>query len=171
MLFLMVMLLSLLCAVAGDSFGGAGYVLSGVLAGLAFLIKQPGIAVPIAVLLILLYRKKLRTAAVFTLSAVLPVVLVFGVLLWHRGPFLEQFGTVGECVWSLREGTVFAVDRLSQSGAVYPHRYWSDRVCAGYIGGRHGVVRRSRRSPSPTGLSVFPASLSSDRMSTTSFPV
>ena len=69
MLFLMVMLLSLLCAVAGDSFGGAGYVLSGVLAGMAFLIKQPGIAVPLAVLMILLYRRKLRTAVVFALSA------------------------------------------------------------------------------------------------------
>ena len=113
MLFLMVMLLSLLCAVAGDSFGGAGYVLSGVLAGLAFLIKQPGIAVPIAVLMILLYRKKFRTAAVFTLSAVLPVVLVFSVLLWQRGPFLEQFTSVGKGIWSLREGAVFAADRLS----------------------------------------------------------
>ena len=120
MLFLMVMLLSLLCAVAVDSLGGAGYVLSGVLAGLAFLIKQPGIAVPIAVLIILLYRKKFRTAAAFTLSAVLPVVLVCGILLSHRGPFLEQFTSVGNGIWSPREGAIFAAGRLSTRLIVVP---------------------------------------------------
>ena len=91
MLFLMVMLLSLFCAVAGDSFGGAGCVLSGVLLGSCSFswIKQPGIAVPIAVLDD--PATEFRTAAASVASSAVLPVLVFGVLLWHRGPFL---GTV-----------------------------------------------------------------------------
>ena len=96
MLFLAVMLASLLWAVEGDSLGGAGYVLSGILAGLAFLIKQPGIAAPIAVLTILLCGKKFKSAALYAAGAGLPVVLVLGILLLRSGPFAEQFTSVGQ---------------------------------------------------------------------------
>jgi hypothetical protein len=120
MLFLMMMLLSLLWAVKGDALGEAGYVFSGALAGLAFLIKPPGIAAPMAVLAILLYRRKLRTAAVFALSAGLPVVIVWGALLWGRGHFFEQVTAVGQCVWSIKEGAIFALDTLSNMTMAVP---------------------------------------------------
>jgi len=120
MLFLAVMLLSLLWAVDGDSLGGAGYIFSGILAGLAFLIKQPGIAAPIAVLTILLCRKKFRSAAMYAVGAGLPVVLVAGVLLWHPGPFAEQFTSVGKGLWSLREGAHFAFDTFLDLTVLVP---------------------------------------------------
>jgi hypothetical protein len=113
-LALLMMLLSLLWAVEGDSLGGAGYVFSGILAGLAFLIKQPGIAAPVAIIAILIYRRKFRPAAIFALSSGFPVVLVFAALLWHGGPFLEQFASVGKGVWSLQQGFIFTFDKLSR---------------------------------------------------------
>ena len=113
-LALLMMLLSLLWAVQGDSLGGAGYVLSGILAGLAFSIKQPGIAAPVAIIAILIYRRKFRPAAVFALSSGFPVVLVFAPLLWHGGPFLEQFASAGKGVWSLQQGVIFAFHNLSR---------------------------------------------------------
>jgi hypothetical protein len=113
-LALLMMLLSLLWAVEGDSLGGAGYVFSGILAGLAFLIKQPGIAAPVAIIAILIYRRRFRAAAIFALSIGFPVVLVFAPLLWHGGPFLEQFASVGKGVWSLQQGVIFAFDKLSR---------------------------------------------------------
>ena len=111
-LVLLMMLWSLLWAVQGDSLGGAGYVFSGILAGLAFSIKQPGIAAPVAIIAILIYRRKFKPAAVFALSSGFPVVLVFAPLLWHGGPFLEQFASVGKGVWSLQQGFIFAFDKL-----------------------------------------------------------
>jgi hypothetical protein len=120
MLFLMVMLLSLLWAVKGDALGGKAYIVSGTMAGLAFLIKQPGIAAPIAVLTVLLCRKQLKSAFVYALSAGLPVVLVVGVLLWHRGPFVEQFTSVGKGIWSLQQGALFAFDKLSDITMLTP---------------------------------------------------
>ncbi len=112
MLFLIAMLLSLLWAVQGDALGGAGYVLAGIFAAVAILIKQPGVAAPIAVLAILLFRKKTRAAAVYALSALLPVALVLGGLLWRGGPFLEQFTGVGKGLWSFSDAARFAFDKV-----------------------------------------------------------
>jgi hypothetical protein len=112
MLFLTLMLSSLLWAVEGDTVGGAGYALAGILAALAFLIKQPGIAAPMAVLTILLCRRKFRPAAVYAFCAALPVVLVLGTLLWRPGSFAEQFTSAGKCSWSLRDGAHFAFESL-----------------------------------------------------------
>lgn len=120
MLFLMVMLLSLLWAVKGAALDGEAYIVSGALAGLAFLIKQPGIAAPMAVLTVLLCRKELKSAFIYALSAGLPVVVVMGVLLSHRGPFLEQFTSVGKGVWSLHQGVLFASDKLSDITMLTP---------------------------------------------------
>jgi hypothetical protein len=119
-LFLTVMLLSLLLAVEGDTLGVAGYMLAGTLAGVAFLIKQPGVAAPIAVLTILLCRKKFRPAAVYAFSAGLPVVLTLTILLWHKGPFVEQFTSVREGLWSFHQGALFALDQFSNITRLVP---------------------------------------------------
>jgi hypothetical protein len=120
MMFLAVMLLSLLWAVEGETAGGAGYVLSGALAGLAFLVKQPAIAAPVAVVAILLYRRKFRLSAAYAFGAALPVVLVFGILLWHAGPFVEQFTSVGKGIWSLGQGAQFAFEKFWDSILLFP---------------------------------------------------
>lgn len=120
MLFLMVMLSGLLWAVEGDALGGAGYVVAGILGGLAFLIKQPGIAGPLAIFAVLAYRRKYRCAAVYALGAMLPVALMFVMLLWRREPFFEQFFLVGKGLWSLADGARFAFDKLWDFKMVVP---------------------------------------------------
>jgi hypothetical protein len=120
LMLVMVMLLSLLWAIEGDALNGGGYLLSGLLAGLAFLIKQPGIAAPIAVLAILLYRKKFKSAGVYASGAGVPVALVIGGLLWRGGPFLEQFAAVGKNSWSLANAGLFALSRMSELTMVIP---------------------------------------------------
>ena len=139
MLFLMAMLLSLLWAVQGDALGGAGYVLGGIFAGVAILIKQPGIAAPIAVLAILLFRKKPRAAAAYALSAMLPVALVFGGLLWRGGPFLEQFTGLGKGSWSSLDAAHFAFDKIQDPAILLP-------IAIGFIGFAQAIRAADRAS-------------------------
>jgi hypothetical protein len=120
MLFLTVMLASLVGIVGEEASSDAAYAVSGGLAGLAFLVKQPAIAAPLAVLAILLYRRKVRPTAMYALGAALPTMLVFGILLSSSGPFLEQFTSVGKLIWSIHQAAQFAHDRLLDFGVLVP---------------------------------------------------
>jgi hypothetical protein len=139
MLFLTMMLCSLLFVLEDDTLGDANYVLGGILAGLAFLVKQPGVAAPIAVLAILVYKKKFRSAAIFLLSVGLPVVLMFGFLLWHEGHFMEQVTSVSKGVWSLREGAIFVSNKLFNRTMIVP-------IAIGAIGFAQAVRTADSRS-------------------------
>lgn len=120
MLFLTMMLCSLLCVLEEHTPADANCVLGGILAGLAFLVKQPGIAVPIAVLAVLVHKKKFRSATIFLLNAGLPVVVMFGFLLWREGHFIEQVTSVSKGVWSLPEGAIFASHKLFNITMIVP---------------------------------------------------
>ena len=82
-------------------------VLAGLLAGLAFLMKQPGAAVGIAIGLVLMWRQEFRRLALLSVAAVVPIVLMFSVLVVRKEPFWEQFTSIGNAYWSLKEGLHF----------------------------------------------------------------
>lgn len=102
--FLLAMLISLYFAVRDESSGSYLIALSGLFAGFAFLIKQPGIAAAIAIFGVLAWDKQYRKAIIFAVAAAAPVAAAFALLLWRESSFLGQVTSVGKATWSLREG-------------------------------------------------------------------
>ena len=100
----LLMLLSLLAIIHKGKSGEPGSIASGILIGLAFLVKQSALAVAISVLVVLLIRKKYLHALRFALAAALPVVLAFSFLLLRHEPFLAQFTFMSQGPWSLPDG-------------------------------------------------------------------
>lgn len=127
MLYLLAMLISLYCAVKWEGHLWRGYGLAGFFAGIAFLIKQPGAAVAVAIFAILLLRKQFKNAAVLTMSAMVPVVIVFAILYWRRDPFFQQIMFVGNSSWSLGNAAQFVADNLLAP-------YWGVPVFIGALG-------------------------------------
>ena len=113
-------LVSLFFAIGAFERGWRWYALAGFSAGLAFLIKQPGVAVAIGVLAVLVLRKEFRKSAVFAIGAAVPVLLVFLGLIWHKEVFLEQFTAVGRAYWSLAEGARFVWKALLDITYIVP---------------------------------------------------
>lgn len=113
-------LLSLFFVIGADERGWRPYALAGFLAGLAFLIKQPGLAVAIAVLAVLVLRKEFRKSAVFAVGAAVPVLLVFLGLILRKEVFLEQFTAVGRAYWSLAAGARFVWEALKDFIYIVP---------------------------------------------------
>jgi hypothetical protein len=111
-LYLLAMLVSLFCAAKWAERKWLGLGLSGFLAGVAFLIKQPGLAVAAAIFSVLLVQKRFKSAAVLVASTIAPIVLVFSILYWRRDPFLQQIAFVGNSLWSLSDAARFARDHL-----------------------------------------------------------
>jgi hypothetical protein len=118
--FLLAMLGSLYFVLDADGGGEWSYALSGVLAGTAFLIKQPGVAAAISILTVLALNRKFRQALFFALGAAAPIVLVLGILLARHEPFLAQFTTVGKSVWSLPAGIQFTAHELNKTSVLVP---------------------------------------------------
>lgn len=117
---LLAMLLCLLFALLEGQLGQAAYVLSGILAGSAFLIKQSAISVPIAIAAVLLLRKRYKPAASFALSASVPLVLVLGILLSRHEPFMEHFSSIKHSVWSLMGGARWSMRYLAETSNAVP---------------------------------------------------
>jgi hypothetical protein len=113
-------LLSLFFVLGADERGWRSYALAGFSAGLAFLIKQPGLAVAIAVLAVLVLRKEFRKSAVFAAGAAVPVILVFLGLILRKENFLEQFTAVEKAYWSLAEGARFIWEALKGFTYIVP---------------------------------------------------
>ncbi|MGB6200461.1 MAG: glycosyltransferase family 39 protein [Candidatus Acidiferrales bacterium] len=107
MLFILAMLISLYCAVRWEDRLWYGYGLCGVFAAIAFLIKQPGIAVAFAIFAVLVLSKEFKKAAVLTLGAILPVVLTFSILYWRHDPFFQQMAFAGKSRWSFSDAANF----------------------------------------------------------------
>ena len=120
MLYLLAMLVSLYCAMKWSDHSWIGYGLAGFFAGIAFLIKQPGLTVAAAIFLVLLIQKQFKKAVVLSVSAVVPVVIVICVLYWRRDPFLQQMAFVGNSLWSLADAARFARDNLLVANRLVP---------------------------------------------------
>ena len=117
---LWVMLMSLFFALLEGRLGPLAFVASGVLAALAFLIKQSAVAVPIAVLGILLARRRWTQAASFAAGVAVPLVLAFGILSGRREPFSEHFTSVGHSLWSLTSGARWIMHYLGETSNAVP---------------------------------------------------
>ncbi len=120
MYFLAAMMASLLVAIWEESPGKWACAAAGALGGVAFLIKQPGIAVLIAVAVVWVIHKKFRQAAIFAVGALVPVVLMFGLLLWRKEQFVAQFVSVGQAMWSLSSGLAYTRSILEKATLLVP---------------------------------------------------
>ncbi len=113
-------LLSLFFVIGADERGWRQYAFAGFLAGLAFLIKQPGLAVAIAVLAVLVLRREFRKSTVFAAGAAIPILLMLLVLILREETFLEQFTAVGKAYWSLAAGVRFVWESLKGLTYIVP---------------------------------------------------
>jgi hypothetical protein len=120
MLYLLAMLMSLYCAVKWEDHVWRGYGLAGFFAGIAFLVKQPGLAVAMAIFMVLAVQKEFKKAAVLTVSTILPVAITFLVLYWRRDPFVQQMTFAGKSMWSFRDGANFVIDHLLVGAWIVP---------------------------------------------------
>jgi Dolichyl-phosphate-mannose-protein mannosyltransferase len=127
LLALLLMLGSLFLALKMDEHRWVFVVLAGLLAGLAFLVKQPGAAVGMAIGLVLLWRKEFRRLALFSVAAAIPIVLMFTILVLRKEPFGEQFTTIDNTYWSLKGG-------LQYLGLLMAQPYYIVPVCLGVAG-------------------------------------
>jgi len=107
MLMLLAMVLSLFFSLCMDEHPWLFVALSGLAAGLAFLIKSPGAGVAVSIVLVLAVRKEFRRIFLFSAAAASPVVGMFLGLLLHRESFWGQFTSLGKAYWSWREGLRF----------------------------------------------------------------
>ena len=108
MLYLLAMLVSLFFAVKWEDHTWFGYGWAGCFAGVAFLIKQPGLAVAAAIFLVLVLERQFKRAVVLISSTLVPIILCFSVLYWRRDPFLQQIAFVGNSLWSFADAARFA---------------------------------------------------------------
>jgi Dolichyl-phosphate-mannose-protein mannosyltransferase len=108
---LLAMLLSLLFALREEEWGLRACIFSGFFAGTAFLLKQSALAALAAIAVVFLLKKKYKQTFILVLSAAVPVVIAFGILLWRREPFIEQFTSVGKSIWSIAAAAKWLVGR------------------------------------------------------------
>jgi hypothetical protein len=127
LLALLLMLGSLFFALKMEEPRWVFVVLAGLLAGLAFLVKQPGAGVGLAIGLVLLWRKEFRRLVVFSVAAAVPIVLMFSILLLRKEPFWEQFTSIGNAYWSLKGGVDFLGGLMLQPYYIVP-------ACVGVVG-------------------------------------
>jgi hypothetical protein len=102
MLLILAMLISLYCAVRWVDRVFLGYGLAGFFAGIAFLIKQPGAAVAVAIFAVLVRRKEFMKAAVLTISTIVPIAITFSILYRRHDPFFQQMSFVAKSYWSMK---------------------------------------------------------------------
>ncbi len=105
------MSLSLLFALREEEWGLRACFFSGFFAGTAFLLKQSALAAPAAIVVVFLLKKKYKQTFILALSAAALVAIAFGILLWRREPFIEQFTSVGKSIWSIAAAADWMVDR------------------------------------------------------------
>lgn len=101
---LLLMLLSLHYSLRAEPDRALTYVIPGVLGGFASLIKQSGVAVLLAIGIVLLTKKRYTHSAVLVIAAGAPIVLALGFLFWRHEPFWPQLTVIGKDMWSSLEG-------------------------------------------------------------------
>ncbi|HUN60954.1 MAG TPA: glycosyltransferase family 39 protein [Candidatus Sulfotelmatobacter sp.] len=127
LLALLLMLGSLLLALKMDEHRWLFVVLAGLLAALAFLVKQPGAAVGLAIGLVLLWRKEFVRLALFSVAAAVPIVVMFSILVLRKEQFWEQYTSIGNAYWSLKGGFQYLGQLMAQPYYIVP-------VCIGVAG-------------------------------------
>ncbi|HET7206567.1 MAG TPA: glycosyltransferase family 39 protein [Terriglobales bacterium] len=120
MMMLLFMMMSLFFAINMDKRPWLYCLLSGTAAGLAFLFKQPGAGIAVAIVVVLLFWKEYRKAFVFSAAAALPVILMLLGLIWHKEHFLEEFTSVSKGYWSLAGGARYVWKTASQLVYIIP---------------------------------------------------
>jgi hypothetical protein len=120
MLCLLAMLISLFYVVRWEGSLWRGYGMAGVFAGIAFLIKQPGLAVAAAIFFVLILQKEFKKVAVLTACALAPVVLTLCILYWHRDPFFQQITYAGKSRWSLGDAAHFLLFNSASACLLVP---------------------------------------------------
>ena len=106
--FLVLMLACLLVAVWSDTPSTCACIVSGVIGGLAVLMKQPGMAVLIAIAAVWLARRRFREAALLSLGAAASAIAMLVFLILHREDFIGQFFSISRSMWSLSGGLAYA---------------------------------------------------------------
>jgi hypothetical protein len=114
LLFLAAMLVSLYLLVSAGEQDWFLYAFAGVFAAIAFLIKQPGIAVAITGFGVLVVKKEYRKAALFGAGAAIPALAFLAYMIRHEPFFLQQFTSVGKGYWSLWEGVRFVATKFAE---------------------------------------------------------
>jgi hypothetical protein len=109
MLLLPAMMASLYVALHKSWDENFRYALAGVFGGLAFLIKQPGLAALLGIGAVLIFRSRYRQAIALAVGAAAPVASVFAILLWRHEPFLAQLTLMSKSAWSVSNGIGFTV--------------------------------------------------------------
>lgn len=112
MLYLLAMLISLYCAVKCNRRIWIGYGLVGGFAGIAFLIKQPGLAAALSIFVVLLLEKDFKPIAALAVGTFLPVAITFLILYWRQDPFFQHLLFTGKSLWSLKSGVQYVSSQL-----------------------------------------------------------
>jgi len=120
LLMMLFMVLSLFFAVHMEDRPWTYCVLSGISSGFAFLFKQPGAGVAIAIVLLFLFWREYRKAIVFSGAAAFPVIVVILGLIWHKEQFLEQLTSVSKGYWSLAGGAEYLWKAASKLTYIIP---------------------------------------------------
>ena len=118
--FLVLMLASLLIAVWDDNPSTWACIISGVVGGLAVLMKQPGVAVLIAIATVWVARKRFRETALLCLGAAASAIVMLVFLLLHKEDFIGQFFSISRSMWSLSDGLAFATVLLRIPAILFP---------------------------------------------------
>jgi hypothetical protein len=120
MYFLALTLASLLVAVWSDSPPVWACIASGAIGGLAVLMKQPGVAVLIAITVVWLARKKVEKAALFALGAAVSVMPMLVFLLMHKEDFVGHVFSISRSMWSLSSGLSYTPGLLKIPAVLLP---------------------------------------------------
>jgi 4-amino-4-deoxy-L-arabinose transferase-like glycosyltransferase len=120
MYFLALMLGSLALALWNESPQDGICIAAGALGGMAFLMKQPGVAVLIAIGAVWLLHKKVRQTALLAAGALIAVAVMLALLLIHREPFLGQYLSIGKALRSFGDARVYTWALLGSPTRLLP---------------------------------------------------
>lgn len=120
MYFLVLMLTSVAVALWDEMPSGRMCIASGALGSMAFLIKQPGVAVLVAIGGVWLLHRKGRQTALLVAGALIPAVLMLAFLLLHREHFLDQYVSVGKAVRSFADAPIYTWSLLRSPARLLP---------------------------------------------------
>lgn len=120
MYFLALMMGSLTVALWDEAPSAYVCIASGAIGGMAFLMKQPGIMVLIAIGVVWLLHKRLRQIVWLAMGALVPVVLMLALLLAHREKFLDQYLSIGKALRSFSDARFYTWTLLGSSARLTP---------------------------------------------------
>lgn len=119
--YLLAMLVCVYFAIRNEDSSRFDLFASGLAGAIGVLFKQPAIAAPAAVVIVLILRRKYRDAALFCTTFMLVVGFIVGFLLLRHEPFLEQSASVAKgALWSARFGMKWIAQEFVLSTTLVP---------------------------------------------------